>query len=209
MLQFTGVQKSYRTKKILDIPLLELPLGIYWLQGPNGSGKTTLLRVLAGILPFRGDIRLQGLSLWGNPVAYRRLIGWADAEPLYPDFLTGEDLLTFYRDIIRPPVGQMDELIDRLGVSSWLDSKVVTWSAGMCKKISILLAFIGRPALIALDEPLVTLDQPGVAALYDLIRDRHRLDGAGFILSSHQSLPDAALPGVHGVRVFDGTIYLI
>src|ERR1700690_1694906 len=101
MLQFTGGQKSYGTKKILDIPSMELSLGSYWLQGPNGSGKTTLLRMLAGILPFRGHIRLQGLSLRDHPVAYRRLIGWADAEPLYPDFLTGKDLLTFYRDIIR------------------------------------------------------------------------------------------------------------
>ncbi len=158
MLQFTGVEKFYGSKKVLEVPSLELPLDIYWLQGPNGSGKTTILRVLAGILPFRGHIRLQGFGLRDNPVAYRRLIGWADAEPLYPDFLTGANLLAFYRDIIRPPARQVDELIDRLGVTSWLDSKAVTWSAGMCKKISLLLAFIGRPALILLNEPLVTLD---------------------------------------------------
>jgi ABC-2 type transport system ATP-binding protein len=209
MLEFTGVEKSYGLKKVLDIPSLELPLGVYWLQGPNGSGKTSLLRVLAGILPFRGHIRLQGLGLRDNPVAYRRSIGWADAEPLYPDFLTGADLLAFYRDILRPPARQVDELIDRLDVASWLDSKAVTWSAGMCKKISLLLAFIGRPALILLDEPLVTLDQPGVAALYDLIDERHKQDRTCFILSSHQSLPDAAVPGIRGVKVFDGVISLI
>jgi ABC-2 type transport system ATP-binding protein len=60
MLQFTGVEKSYGSTKVLEIPSLELPFGIYWLQGPNGSGKTTLLRMLAGILPFRGQIRLRG-----------------------------------------------------------------------------------------------------------------------------------------------------
>jgi ABC-2 type transport system ATP-binding protein len=104
MLQFTGVEKSYGSTKVLEIPSLELPFGIYWLQGPNGSGKTTLLRMLAGILPFRGQIRLRGCSLRQKPVAYRRLIGWVDAEPLYPDFLTGEDLLAFYRDI--PSIGR-------------------------------------------------------------------------------------------------------
>jgi ABC-2 type transport system ATP-binding protein len=108
MLQFTGVEKSYGSAKILDIPSLELPPAIYWLQGPNGSGKTTLLRMLAGILPFRGQIRLQGVSPKHDPVAYRRLICWADAEPLYPEFLTGEDLLAFYRGIIRPPAGQVE-----------------------------------------------------------------------------------------------------
>jgi ABC-2 type transport system ATP-binding protein len=209
MLRFTAVQKFYGSTKVLDIPKLELPLGIYWLQGPNGSGKSTLLRVLAGILPFRGNIWLQGLSLRDDPVAFRRLISWADAEPVYPDFLTGEDLLAFYRDIIRPPASQMDELIDRLGVSPWLGSKAVTWSAGMSKKISILLSFIGRPALIALDEPLVTLDQPGVAAFYDLVGERRRQDGTGFVLSSHQSLPDADLPEIRKVTVYNGSISLI
>jgi ABC-2 type transport system ATP-binding protein len=144
MLQFNGVEKSFGSSMVFTIPSLELPSAVYWLQGPNGSGKTTLLRVLAGILPFRGQIRLRGISLGRDPVAYRRLVGWADAEPLYPDFLTGEDLLAFYRDIIRPPAGQLDDLIERLGVSSWLGSKAVTWSAGMCKKISFLLALMGR-----------------------------------------------------------------
>ena len=209
MLQFTGVEKSYGSKKVLDIPSLELPSGIYWLQGPNGSGKTTLLRVLAGILPFYGNIRLKGVNLRGDPVAYRRMIGWADAEPLYPDFLTGEDLLTFYSHIHRPPAGQVDGLIDLLGVSSWLGSKAVTWSAGMCKKISILLAFIGRPALITLDEPLITLDQPGVAALHRLIDERSRRDGAGFMISSHQPLPDMTLEGIREMEVLNGIISLI
>jgi ABC-2 type transport system ATP-binding protein len=209
MLQFTGVEKSYGSKKVLDIPSLELPLGIYWLLGPNGSGKTTLLRVLAGILPFHGNIRLQGVNLRGDRVAYRRLIGWADAEPLYPDFLTGEDLLTFYRHIIQPPAGQVEDLIDLFGVSSWLGSKAVTWSAGMCKKISILLAFIGRPALITLDEPLITLDQAGVAVLCSLVDDRRRQEGAGFMISSHQSLPDLTLAGIREMEVLNGSIYLI
>src|SRR5580692_11809989 len=130
MLQFNGVEKSFGSSMVFTIPSLELPSAIYWLQGPNGSGKTTLLRVLAGILPFYGNIRLKGVNLRGDPVAYRRMIGWADAEPLYPDFLTGEDLLTFYSHIIRPPAGQVEDLIDLLGVSSWLGSKAVTWSAG-------------------------------------------------------------------------------
>jgi len=165
--------------------------------------------VLAGILPFRGQIRLLGISLGRDPVAYRRMIGWADAEPLYPDFLTGVDLLAFYRDIIRPPAGQLDDLIGRLGVSSWLGSKASTWSAGMCKKISLLLAFMGRPALITLDEPLVTLDASGGAALFDLVRERYHREGTGFILSSHQPNLDRELPDLRSLKIHNGFIDLI
>jgi ABC-2 type transport system ATP-binding protein len=206
MLQFTDVQKSYGTKKLLDIPSLKLPGGIYWLQGANGTGKTSLLRMLAGILPFDGSIQLQGLELRKDPVAYRRSIGWADAEPIYPDFLTGENLLNFYRDIQKPRPGQVDELIDCLRVSPWLGSKTATWSAGMCKKVSLLLAFIGDAALITLDEPLVTLDVQGVTALYTLILDRRRQYGTSFILSSHQDIPEQALSTIQRLMLVNQSI---
>lgn len=209
MLQFTHVRKSFGTKKVLDIPFLELPGGIYWLQGANGTGKTSLLRMLAGILPFDGNIRWQDHSLREDPVAYRRLIGWADAEPIYPDFLTGKDLLAFYRDIQRPRRGQLDELIDVFGVSPWLGSKTVTWSAGMCKKVSLLLAFIGEATLITLDEPLVTLDQQGVKGLYGLILERYRQNGTSFILSSHQDIPGQSLATLQKIIVINQSINLI
>jgi ABC-2 type transport system ATP-binding protein len=209
MLQFEKVQKAYGEKMILDIPSLYLDRGIYWLQGANGTGKTSLLRMLAGILPFDGSIRLRGLALEKDPVAYRRSIGWADAEPVYPDFLTGKDLLNFYRDIQQPRPGQLDELIDRLGVAPWLGSKTATWSAGMCKKVSLLLAFIGKPDLITLDEPLVTLDQQSVTDLYALIRDRHHQFGTSFILSSHQDIPDKALSAIQRLLLLNRSIELI
>jgi ABC-2 type transport system ATP-binding protein len=209
MLQFNGVEKSFGSSMVFTIPSLELPSAVYWLQGPNGSGKTTLLRVLAGILPFRGQIRLRGISLGRDPVAYRRLVGWADAEPLYPDFLTGQDLLAFYRDIIRPPAGQLDDLIERLGVSSWLGSKAVTWSAGMCKKISLLLALMGRPALITLDEPFGTLDQSGAVALFEFVRERYHLEGTAFILSSHQSGLNREIQNLRSLQIYNGSINLI
>lgn len=208
MLQIKAVEKSFGWKKVLEIPSLELESGIHWMHGPNGSGKTTLLRILAGILPFRGDILLLGHSLRQEPVTYRRLIGWADAEPLYPGFLTGLELLAFYRDILRPPAGQAEDLIDRLGIAPWLGSRAATWSAGMCKKISLLLGFIGRPALILLDEPLVTLDEPGATALLELVEEWHAENGTSFILSSHQALAGAGRAEASRIMVADGAISL-
>jgi ABC-2 type transport system ATP-binding protein len=84
MLQLRHFQKSYGRNKILDIPDWHLPPGGYWLQGDNGSGKTTFLRTIAGLTPFKGEISLNEHSLRKTPMAYRRAITWADAEPLYP-----------------------------------------------------------------------------------------------------------------------------
>jgi ABC-2 type transport system ATP-binding protein len=209
MLQFQNVQKTFGSRVILNIPAMDLDAGIYWLQGPNGSGKTSLLRMLAGILPFEGRILLQGLSLQKDPVAYRRSVGWADADPLYPGFLSGADLLAFYKDIQRPRPGQIEELTDRFAVLPWLSSRAATWSSGMTKKISLLLAFIGQASLIVLDEPLVTLDEDGVTALYNLIGEYHTHFGVSFLLSSHQDIPVNRLPNIRNLIVYNKYIELI
>jgi len=210
MLEFHAVRKTYdKIAPILAIPHQELGTGIYWLQGANGTGKTTLLRMVAGIVPFEGDIILQGHSQRREPVAYRRLVGWADAEPLYPGFLTGEDLINFYSGILCPEAGQIAALKRQLSIGPWLNTRLAGWSSGMTKKLALLLAFLGRPAWILLDEPLITLDEAGLGGLLDLIREYHVGSGAGFLLSSHQPLPEKGLPVVRDLILSNCSIELI
>jgi ABC-2 type transport system ATP-binding protein len=194
MLKFIEVQKSYGRRQVLSIPSLQLNKGIYWLQGPNGSGKSTLLRMVAGLLPFKGEIDLDGLSLRRNPVAYRRSVSWSDAEPLYPAYLTGQDLISFYRDIRKASQAQVDELMTVFGVRSYCAAPIGTWSSGMIKKLSLLLAFIGRPSLITLDEPLVTLDNDAIPAFYTLVRAVRQQYDTSFLISSHHDLETNSLP---------------
>jgi ABC-2 type transport system ATP-binding protein len=84
MIQLTDLKKKFGNQPVLDIPSFSLDKGIYWIRGLNGSGKTTFLKILSGIVPFQGDVSLDGTSLRKKPVAYRRLISFAEAEPLYP-----------------------------------------------------------------------------------------------------------------------------
>jgi len=192
MLEFHQVRKSFGAEPILKIDELVLTPGIYWLQGANGSGKTTLLRMIAGIVPFDGDIRLQDQSQRKAPVHYRRLTGWADAEPLFPGFLTGQDLIRFYAGILHPESNQIAHLSERLDIGGWLNTRVATWSSGMTKKLALLLAFLGRPALVTLDEPFITLDSPGMAGVNELIREYHGAFNTSFLISSHQPVPPNA-----------------
>lgn len=187
MLEFRQVQKSYGARQILSIPSGQLPAGICWLQGSNGSGKTTLLRMIAGLIPFKGDIHLEGHSLHRDPVGYRRMVSWADAEPRYPAFLTGEDLLAFYLSIRKAQSTQAEQLLATFSMQSYFATRIGSWSDGMVKKLSLVLAFIGTPSLIVLDEPLVALDTASVPLLFRMIHD-HRSRGCGILLTSHQDI---------------------
>jgi ABC-2 type transport system ATP-binding protein len=208
MLEFIQTQKAYGDHLVLSIPSLRLEKGVYWLQGANGSGKTTLLRMAAGLLPFQGDIRVDGCSLRRDPVGYRRSISWSDAEPLYPGFITGEEIISFYQDIRHPFPGQVGELVTRFGMQSYLSSPLGGWSSGMTKKLALLLALMGRPSWVLLDEPLVTLDREAIPELYALILEMGRRQGVGFLLSSHQDIDAGGILSPQKLHTKGQTIYL-
>lgn len=191
MLRFDGFQKYYDDRLIISADM-ELHTGNYWLKGGNGSGKTTLIKSIAGLIPYKGNILINSISIRKDSTTYRRSINYAEAEPLYPDFLTGNELISFYIKTKGGNKAQADELMETLGAGSYLAQKVGTYSSGMAKKLSLILAFMGMPKLILLDEPLITLDVASVAALQNVVQQR--LDaGVSILITSHQELPHAGL----------------
>jgi ABC-2 type transport system ATP-binding protein len=190
MLELLQVKKEYGDRVILSIPEFRLPGGVYWLDGPNGTGKTTLLKILSGMVPFKGEIFLEGTSLSKQPAEYRRQVSLAEAEPEYPPFLTGMELIRFYQDIRKADKKKTDQLIELLGFGQFLSTTIGTYSSGMIKRLSLLLAFIGPAKLILLDEPLSTLDVEATILLPQLIGRYHREYGCSFIFSSHVPFPD-------------------
>ncbi|HEV8512025.1 MAG TPA: ABC transporter ATP-binding protein [Cyclobacteriaceae bacterium] len=193
MLHLSGVQKKYSQRVILDIPDLKIDGGIHWLKGSNGSGKSTFLKMISGIIPFEGTIELDNTNLKKNGVAYRRLVSYAEAEPLYPDFLTGEDLIRFYNSVRKSDPKYSNALIEKFGISGYYKNPIGTYSSGMAKKLSLVLAFIGKTKFILLDEPFVTLDVATVQVLIDTIKEFYQQE-RNFIFTSHQSPEMNALP---------------
>lgn len=195
MLHFKNFSKSYGSHLILSIPELEMPPGLHWLKGQNGSGKTTLFKVLAGMLPYTGSIILdQNISLEKNPVLHRTFINFGEAEPLYPTFLTGLDLINLFTKAKKAPANQINQLIEQFNAGSYLGNSIGTYSSGMRKKLSVLLAFIGTPRIILLDEPLITLDEATVKTVYALIKEYKEHTGCSFLISSHQDIEMPELP---------------
>lgn len=192
MLQLQKIKKFYNVHLVLQIPLLQLEKGIYWLKGANGSGKTTLLKMIAGLLPFQGDILFNDVSLKTKPLAYRQNVSWAEAEPLFPEFISGMDLLLLYQNIRKVSQQEIDKLIEIFEMTDYVNNATGTYSEGMRKKLSLALAFIDNPLLIALDEPFITLDPGSIVLVRNIILETHKNKGTTFLMSSHQAL-DAEL----------------
>jgi ABC-2 type transport system ATP-binding protein len=201
MLQFINFQKSYGNYSVLGIEELAISSGIYWLNGINGSGKSTLLKSIGGFLFFNGDITIDHTSLKRQGVAYRKKVNFADAEPVYPEFLTGWEMIKMFRQAKGGPIDQEQFFVEKLNMQGYLSNPVGTYSSGMLKKLSIVLAFIGTPKLILLDEPLITIDAESLKAIYEWIITKHIEEDITFILSSHQPLDTDTLSGLRKISI--------
>lgn len=185
MLRLTGYKKTFGSSLVLDIPRLELEPDIYWLRGENGSGKTTFLKSVAGLLSFDGEIEVSSVSIRKQRRAYTGRVNHAGAEPVYPSFLTGYDLIDFYLKTKNGHKATAESMASVFGMKQYLGNSVSSYSSGMTKKLCLLLAFLGSPKLILLDEPFTTLDVEAAQALVGLISDSFSR-GVSFLISSHQ-----------------------
>jgi len=207
MLQFDHVQKNYGSFLAVDIPFLKIEEGVWWLQGENGSGKTTFLKMIAGLHPFTGSIMLQGkLNIKKQRRQFVQLVNYAEAEPLYPSFLTAKDLVELYCETKGGDILVAQQLLQQLHVYDAYNNPIGSYSSGMIKKVSLVLAFIGHPKVILLDEPLITIDTAAVDTICRIINDSYK-NGISFIISSHQAVQSEQLVFTGKLRAKNRSIY--
>ena len=206
MLQISNLQKKYGEKTILDIPQLTVEKGIIHLKGINGSGKTTFSKIVAGLIPFAGEVILnQRFSPDKTKVSYRKQVNYADSEPNYPEFLAACDLLNFIGKSKGSNNAEIQEISEMFGLNNYMHDLIGTYSSGMLKRLSLALAFLGSPSLILLDEPFNTLDLKAIETLKTAILSHHE-QGISFILVSHQDIKGIGIPIDHHFLVNNHTV---
>ena len=207
MLQIKNFRKAYNRHIALQIDSFTINAGVYWVRGTNGSGKSTFLKAIAGLTYFEGDIILnKGINSKKQSVAYRSAVNFAEAEPLFPEFLTGVELIKLFKKAKNAPKEQEDFYVESMGMTSYLHDPVRTYSSGMLKKLSLVLAFMGRPTCILLDEPLTTLDAESLPILYSWITNHTNQREMIFLISSHQIFAEELLPTAQEIIVENKTI---
>lgn len=185
MLEIQSFLKKYQTGFQLEIDSLLLKKGIHLIRGENGAGKSTLFKAIAGIENFKGRILLEKIDLKKESLTFRKVVNFAEAEPLYPEFLSLDDLILFVSQAKKASMNQIVDMKEAFGVTAFSENNISTYSSCMLKKASLLLAFLGHPKLIILDEPFTTIDIASQENLIQMIELKWS-EGVNFLISTHQ-----------------------
>ncbi|MEV8437492.1 ABC transporter ATP-binding protein [Actinosynnema sp. NPDC051121] len=153
------------------------------LLGPSGCGKTTVMRAVVGAQEVASG-RVTVLGLPAGDRGLRDRIGYSTQSPsVYADLTVAENL-GYFASILHAPRGDVDRVLDEVGLKGNADQLVTTLSGGERSRASLAVALLGRPEVIVLDEPTVGLDPVLREELWLLF---HRLAdaGAALLVSSH------------------------
>ncbi|OLS14722.1 MAG: trehalose/maltose import ATP-binding protein MalK [Promethearchaeota archaeon CR_4] len=162
--------------------------------GPNGAGKSTTMKMLAQtITPTSGEIwvqindSLQQVNKARIDLLVTQLGFLLEVPEFYPD-LTPRQHLTYFAKLGAFPARQVrtrvEEVVDMVGMSEWIDKKIKTFSKGMRQKIGIAAALVHDPEIVVLDEPQTGLDPGARLEIHDLLL-KLKADGKTIFLSSH------------------------
>jgi ABC-2 type transport system ATP-binding protein len=162
---------------------------IFGLLGPNGSGKSTTLKMALGLVtPTAGEISVLGMNVQKDPVAVKQQVGYVPEAPNVYEFLTGIEYLDFIADIYGVPNSEKKERITEYLKALELEGRegdmINSYSDGMKKKISLISAFIHKPKLLLLDEPLNALDPRSARIVKDFLHEL-KAQGVTTIMSTH------------------------
>ena len=158
------------------------------LLGPNASGKTTLLRCVVGMMaPTSGAITVCGQSLRNNPAGAKGKLGFACAPERLPGLLTGRQCLEIYAAAkgLASISADVLQLAERFQYMPMLDRFVDAYSLGTRQKLAVLLALLGDPELVVLDEAFNGLDPASALALKHFLRDRVSQGKCSVLLATH------------------------
>ena len=190
MIELKSLTKKYGSFTAVDSIDLSVPDGeLFGFLGPNGAGKTTTLRMIAGILqPTSGTIHLAGIDLAKDPLAAKSKLGFIPDRPFIYDKLTGAEFLRFVAGLYSQEGPDVEhrarELLAVFDLEEWRDELVESYSHGMRQKLIISSAFIHKPDVIVVDEPMVGLDPKAARILKDLFREYTRR-GHTIMMSTH------------------------
>jgi ABC-type multidrug transport system ATPase subunit/ABC-type transport system involved in multi-copper enzyme maturation permease subunit len=203
---------------LCGVSLTIRPRELVAVVGGSGAGKTTLLEALAGVRPAqRGSVRFNGVDLYGNLDAFRRLLGYVPQDDIIHADLPLERTLRYAAALRLPPStsavevdAAVEQALGSLGLAERADVQVGALSGGQRKRASIAVELLTSPDVFFLDEPTSGLDPASAGELLTLLRGL--ADGGSTVVFTTHSVQDlqscdrVVFLARDGHLAFDGTI---
>jgi iron complex transport system ATP-binding protein len=176
------------------------------LIGPNGAGKSSALRAVAGLVPYRGTITVDGAPLaMRSPRRRAALVAYVPQSPLMPDDMTGSEYVLLGRNPYVSYFGSetkhdrmlVDDVVERLDLHEFAHRRLGTLSGGERQRLVIARAIAQEAPILLLDEPTSALDighQQQALELVDRLRREH---GLTVVSAMH----DLTLAGLYADRL--------
>src|SRR5436190_3234635 len=189
VISITGLCKVYASGfRALNNVDLEIRHGeIFALLGPNGAGKTTLISIVCGIVnPTSGKVLVDGHDIVTDYRAARSLIGLVPQELTTDAFESVWGTVSFSRGLFgkAPNPAHIEKVLKDLSLWNRKDSKVMTLSGGMKRRLLIAKALSHEPQILFLDEPTAGVDVELRRDMWALVRAL-RASGVTIILTTH------------------------
>lgn len=214
MLELESLHKSFGGKPALEGVSFRVEEGeIYGLLGHNGAGKSTTLGIILGMVaPDSGEARIGGVSVQHKRAAALRRVGSIFESPCFYEYLSGWENLRILGSYSGPfDLAAAHEMIERVGLTDRIRSKVKTYSHGMRQRLALAQALLPMPRVLLLDEPTDGLDPEGIKWFRDFILGLRRERGMTVLFNSHllgevEQMCDRVAILKKGKRVFEGTV---
>ena len=200
LLVFRGIEKTYDETNILrNVDISLHPGKCILLSGNNGSGKTTLLKIIAGLeTPSRAEIELSGKShSWKSAIrSIRREIIYLHQQPyllsgtVESNVSYGLRFTSLNRKQLRESV---KEALEWAGLADVAKHQAKTLSGGVKQRVAFTRAWILKPKVLLLDEPMANMDIESREQACDLLK-RMKSEGMSIVITSHDT------------NIFDGLI---
>jgi ABC-2 type transport system ATP-binding protein len=208
----SGLSKTYASgfRALRDIDL-DIQRGeIFALLGPNGAGKTTLINIICGIVnPTQGVIQAGGHDVISEYRKARYLIGLVPQELTTDAFESVWATCNLSRGLFgKPPdPGYIEKVLRDLSLWDKKDSKIMTLSGGMKRRVMIAKALSHEPQILFLDEPTAGVDVELRREMWQMVR-MLRATGVTIILTTHYIVEAEEMADRIGV-IHNGEIILV
>ena len=188
MLKIQNLTKKFAGKDALKGISFEVARGeIYGLLGHNGAGKSTTLGVVLSMVSAgSGEVFIDGISVSKDPQKALRKVGSIFEAPAFYDYMSGWDNLK----VLVGLSGRFDkaaakEVVERVGLTDRIHSKVGAYSHGMRQRLALAQALLPEPEILLLDEPTDGLDPEGIKWFRDFILGLREDRGMTVLFNSH------------------------